>query len=40
LVLPEGYNSFHNLDYKVKVYTHNEWLALERERQIKILLDE
>jgi hypothetical protein len=41
LILPEGFNR-NNLicDETVKVYKWNEWLALERERKLKSILDE
>ena len=39
LVLPEGFNSKLRCDDWVKVYNWNEWLALERERKIKSILD-
>ena len=40
LILPEGFNSYFYCDHTVKVYKWNEWLALERERKIKLILDE
>ena len=40
LVLPEGFNNYLFYDKNVKVYKWNEWLALERERKLKLILDE
>jgi hypothetical protein len=42
LVLPEGFDSnyTYTIDKWVKVYTYNQWLALERERKINLILDE
>ena len=41
LILPEGFIR-NNLkcDETVKVYKWNEWLALERDRKLKLILDE
>ena len=41
LILPKGFN-INNLscDKNVKIYNWNEWLALERERKINLILDE
>ena len=41
LILPEGFIR-NNLicDKTVKVYEWNEWLALERDRKLKLILDE
>ena len=41
LILPKGYNNnYLYYDKNVKVYKWNEWLAIERERKIKSILDE
>jgi hypothetical protein len=40
LILPEGFNSILSCDDNVKVYKWEEWLALERDRKIKEILDE
>ena len=40
LILPEGFNNYLKCDETVKVYKWNEWLALERERKLKLILDE
>jgi len=40
LILPEGFNSHLSCDETVKVYKWEEWLALERDRKIKEILDE
>ena len=41
LILPEGFNSYNLFcDETVKVYEWNEWLALERDRKLKLILDE
>ena len=39
LILPEGFNSTLDCDKSVRVYEWNEWLALERERKINLILD-
>ena len=38
LILPEGFNSYLNAGNAI-VYTHKEWLALERNRKIEELLN-
>ena len=40
LILSEGFNNWLDCDKNVKIYNWNEWIAIERERKIKSILDE
>ena len=40
LILPQGFNSKFYCDETVRVYNWNEWLSIERERKLKLILDE
>ena len=40
LVLPKGYNKNYIVDKSVKVYTYEEWLAMERERIMLSILND